>query len=78
MNKKVDRYEKLAVSLIVLNETEKALLVTEGLEDDEGRKIKHWLPKSQIEFDASVELNVVQDILVPRWLIEEKGLTSGD
>ena len=72
------RQELMAVSLRVLIDREKALLCTEGLKDEEGKQIEFWLPKSQIVYDEdSLEIGKVLDIEVPRWLIEEKGVTSG-
>lgn len=61
------------VSLQVLKLTEKGVLVTEGITDPSGKQINHWLPRSQIEGD--LEEGKVCELQVPRWLVEEKGLT---
>lgn len=46
-------------------ETEKAILVS-----DDGGKTKHWLPKSQIEFEKRDDGSV--EVTMPVWLAEEK------
>jgi hypothetical protein len=48
-------------------------LVTEGLQTPEGRQINHWLPLSQVE--GELEEGKVCTIILPEWLIEERGLT---
>lgn len=70
--------EKLTLNLkyIKTSESGKAILVTEGLRDSEGKEINHWLPVSQVDFDEDeLEPGKTFDIEVPRWLIEEKELT---
>lgn len=57
------------ISLEFLRETEKAIQVTE----DSG-KTKHWLPKSQIEYDLKENGSV--EVQLPRWLYEEKGFIA--
>lgn len=49
-----------------LHETPSAILVT-----DDGGKTKHWLPKSQIEYETRG--NVVE-VTMPQWLAKEKGI----
>ena len=61
------------LSLEVLTKTEKAVMVTEGLTDPNGRQITHWLPLSQIEGD--IEEGKICTLTLPEWLINEKGLT---
>jgi hypothetical protein len=71
--------ELFDISLKVLQKTEKAVLVTEGLLDKDGKQINHWLPFSQIEPDKEdLETGKVCVITIPQWLIEEKGLTVDD
>lgn len=60
------------LSLKILRETEKALQVTEGLLDAQGNQINHWLPKSQI--DGDYEIGAVCILVIPEWLVIEKGL----
>lgn len=65
------------VSLMFHFETEKAVSVSNGIRDDEGRYKKLWLPKSQIETEvaiADMEPNKAYTFTVPQWLLEEKGL----
>lgn len=47
-------------------ETDRAILVTE-----DGGKTKHWLPKSQIEYEVKGQL---VDVTMPVWLATEKGI----
>lgn len=51
-------------TLKLVAETEKAILVTE----DDG-KTKHWLPKSQIEYEIKGQL---VEVTMPLWLAKEK------
>lgn len=69
--------ELIDISLIVLTETIKAWKVTEGLTDKDGKQIEHWLPKSQVEPEEEIILPRSKPVViaVPRWLVEEKGLT---
>lgn len=68
--------ELFDVSLKVIQKTAKAVLVTEGLLDDKGKQINHWLPFSQIEPEPeAIEIGKVCEFTIPQWLIEEKGLT---
>lgn len=48
-------------------ETERAILVTE-----DGGKTKHWLPKSQIEYEQKADGSV--EVTMPVWLATEKGI----
>ena len=66
-----------ALSLQVLATTTRAVLVTEGLKDKDGKQINHWLPLSQIQEDESdpIEEGKVCIITIPEWLITERGLT---
>lgn len=66
--------ELVDISVQILRETEKAILVTEGLKKD-GKRIDHWLPKSAVEGDLSRLYPEVVELTIPRWLYEEKGLT---
>lgn len=50
-----------------LHETDSAILVT-----DDGGKTKHWLPKSQIEFERLD--NGLVEVTMPTWLAREKGI----
>ena len=66
------------ISLIFLHETDKALLVTDGLTDADGRQKKFWLPKSQVETETPIidmEPGKAYTFTLPTWLVEEKGLT---
>lgn len=65
------------VSLIFLYETDKAVQVTDGIEDAEGRTKKVWLPKSQIETEVAIvdmEVKKAYTFTIPEWLVEEKEL----
>ena len=70
--------ELVDISLLILHESDKAYLVSEGLTDKEGKQIKHWLPKSQCQVDEGLETDSSKPVTVtmPRWLFEEKGFTS--
>lgn len=63
------------LTLRVLVIREKAILVTEGLTDEHGRQINHWLPLSQVEAEGDLEEGKVATITIPDWLVREKGLT---
>lgn len=76
MTHRDSRSEILDFGLRVIRKTEKAVLVTEGLLDDEHKEIRHWLPFSQIEPEPDeVEEGTVCAFQIPRWLAEEKSLT---
>lgn len=51
-------------SFTLVAETEKAILVTE-----DGGKNKHWLPKSQIEYEIK---GTSVEVTMPVWLAQEK------
>jgi hypothetical protein len=51
-----------------LAETPRAILVS-----DDGGKTKHWLPKSQIEFEIDPRTGVCT-VTAPIWLLQDKGL----
>jgi len=59
--------EPQELSLQVLAETDKAILVYDGV------KVREWLPKSQID-NQDWEIGKVYTIIVPFWLAMEKGL----
>jgi hypothetical protein len=67
--------EPIEVTAKVLQETDKALLVTEEVKDEKGRQVNHWLPKSQID-SQDWEIGKVHTITMPRWLFESKGFTN--
>ena len=56
------------VEVKILNETDKAVLVTVG-----SRRSGEWLPRSQIEIDADPFANVAT-IALPEWLAIRAGL----
>ena len=58
------------ISLILVNQTEKAILVNET-EDNSGRSV--WLPKSKVEFE-DVTPGTVTTVTIPEWLALDKGL----
>lgn len=55
-------------SFTLVAETDLAILVTE-----DGGKTKHWLPKSQIEYEITGES---VEVTLPVWLAREKGLAG--
>ena len=59
---------KVEVEVEILNETDKAVLVTVG-----SRRSGEWLPRSQIEIDAGPFTNVAT-ITLPEWLAIRAGL----
>lgn len=59
------RTETVVLTLEVLRQTAKAILVTDG-------DIEVWLPKSQLEEWPAV--GKTGEIEVPEWLAEKKGL----
>ena len=69
--------ELIDVSVLLLVEKEKAILVTEELKDKNGKQINHWLPVSQIEWSKLHDRGVIC-VTMPRWLFEEKGFTPDD
>lgn len=54
-------------SFQLLTETERAILVS-----DDGGETKHWLPKSQIEYETRD--NGIVEVTLPLWLAREKGI----
>lgn len=68
--------ELVDVTVERLGATDKAIHVTEGLKDKEGKLIKHWLPLSQIEVENVDQNGLLIKVTMPRWLFEEKNLTS--
>ena len=58
--------EMVDIFVDIIRETEKALLVTDGV-------IETWLPKSQIEIIETYKDNGA-DIELPEWLAIDKGL----
>lgn len=77
MNKGWINSELVDVSLQIIQETEKAYLVTEGLRK-EGKLIQHWVPKSAVDGDLEKRYPSVVVMTMPRWLFEEKGFTPDD
>lgn len=66
------------VTMDFVRETEKAICVSDGTLDDKGKRVDHWLPKSQIEYEfdngrSTTERKLVT-ITAPEWLLKEKGL----
>ena len=57
------------IDVEVITQTASAYLVWDGREDNNGEKIKSWLPKSQVEYDAETE-----SMAMPEWLAVEKGM----
>lgn len=57
------------MSVTVIRETEKALLVNDGT-------VEAWIPKSQLEYDPEYETNEQGEefavISIPEWLAEDK------
>lgn len=65
------RFDPVELEVVVLRETEKAILVR--TEDGE----EAWVPKSQILAEGttvSSDPDEVGTLSIPRWLAEEKGL----
>jgi hypothetical protein len=62
--------ELIDVELYLIGETEKAFTFTEGGDNAE----PFWLPKSQIELGPVSDRDGSVEVVVPRWLAEEKGL----
>ncbi len=72
----MSRSELVDVTLYRYHETDRAILVGEGI--DHTKKV--WLPLSQVEVsnlraDNKTGGDIV-DVTMPRWLFEEKGFTS--
>lgn len=42
-----------------------------------GMTVDVTLPRSRVEFPEDAEVDQVVELLVPRWLVEEKGLDIG-
>lgn len=66
------------LSLTYLAHTEKAVLVTEGAEDGEGKVASHWIPFSQCNFADLDETRLRRgdniNLEVSEWLAKERGL----
>lgn len=62
---KSKREEKYTVSCSYVHDTEAAWLL---LIDD----VKHWLPKSKVDYDKDGNPNQVS---IPQWLIEENDIS---
>lgn len=56
--------------MVVVAETEKAI----GLAEDEGLPVDMWFPKSQIVGSAPKKGTWIDDLEIPQWLADEKGL----
>lgn len=54
-------------SFELLRETELAIHVT-----DDGGKTKHWLPKSQVQYEKKQDGSY--EVTMPRWLAIDKGI----
>ena len=65
--------ELVDVSVMIRAETDKAILVSEGINGPDGKEIRHWLPRSQIELEPSAGEYLTVTVTLPRWLCEEKG-----
>lgn len=68
--------KRVEIMVKVIQETEAAILVTDEEVDSKGDLIKHWLPKSQInwgDFKLS-KLPSIVEIEVNEWLAKERGL----
>jgi hypothetical protein len=59
--------------LYVRAETEKAILVSDGTRDAEGKEKRFWLPLSQIEREKNHK-DGTEIITMPEWLAIEKEL----
>ena len=68
--------KRVEVMVTVIQETEAAILVTDEATDSKGDLIKHWLPKSQLNWgDFTLKkLPSVVEIEVNEWLAKERGL----
>lgn len=68
--------KRVELCVQVIQETENAILVTDGDVDSQGAQIKHWLPKSQINWgDFTLKrLPATVEIEVNEWLAKERGL----
>lgn len=61
-------HEMVFVSVDIISETDKGLLITATGDTEE-----FWLPKSQIDYDGSPgDTNVLLEL--PEWLAEDKNL----
>lgn len=58
--------EKVELSVIVVEYTEKAILVHDG------SGVEQWLPRSQIESEDPVLIGSVMRIEIPEWLAKAK------
>lgn len=65
--------ELVDLTVFIRHETDNAYLVSEGLKDENGKEIRHWLPKSMTEVQGPHPADDAIDITIPRWLYEEKG-----
>lgn len=73
---KQKRSEPVQVAVTVLNFTERAVLVTEGVKDSQGELEEHWLPRSQIDTNDSIKIGATISVEMPYWLFKEKGFTE--
>ncbi len=60
------------IPMRLLYSTDKAHKFTEDEEDEDGKLITYWLPKSQVEIDLIK--NDIYEVELPVWLAREKGL----
>lgn len=58
--------EKVELSVIVKNYTERAILVNDGSGEDQ------WIPRSQVETDDPITIGGAMKIEIPEWLAREK------
>ena len=63
------------VKVELIHETDRAWLVSDGTEQD-GEKVKVWVPKSQAELDRDGVARSMNlwTLTAPEWLLKEKGL----
>lgn len=59
----------ITVEVRILNETDKAWLVT-----PQARHQAEWVPKSQVEIEDRHELKDFHEMKVPSWLAQRAGL----
>lgn len=57
----------ITIDATLLHETDKALLIATGEQDENGKDKGTWIPKSQAEYDDG-------ELQLPEWLAEQKGL----
>ncbi len=63
--------KKVEITLNILRETEKAILVTDCKDINE-EKNEQWIPKSQIDVPPFFEIGDTMGIVMPEWLAKTK------